>query len=578
MSGRIPQDFIDELLARSDIVEVVGGRVNLRKAGREYKGLCPFHSEKTPSFTVVPDKGFYHCFGCGAHGTALGFLMEHDRLEFPEAVEELAHAAGLDVPREAQPQGGERRDLHGLMHHAERMYQTALRESAPAVDYLKGRGIDGQTAQRYGIGYAPAGWDFLHSRLGGSAEADRALLDTGLLIENEQGRRYDRFRDRIMFPIRDSRGRTVGFGGRVLGDGEPKYLNSPETVLFHKGRELYGLHEARRAVRDLQRLVVVEGYMDVVGLARHGIGYAVATLGTATTAAQVARLFRVCDEVVFSFDGDRAGRQAAWRAMENTLGEVREGRQVRFVFMPDGEDPDSLVASEGARAFERRLASAVPLADFVVGGLREGLDLSSTDGRARLAALARPLIARIPDPIYRALLVDQLAGAVGLSATRLERLLAGDAPPPPRRAQRPARRRLPGGRPTLIRRALALLLNHPAIALDAPLPEGLATLERPGARLLRGLIEDIRRHPQMNTAMVLEHWRDDDEGRHLGRLLDIEVLDDETGAARELADILGRLADESRRERLRSLDARAEALSPAEKDELRRMLRPEKNG
>ena len=317
MAGLIPQDFIDDLIARADIAEVIGRRIQLKKAGREFKACCPFHDEKTPSFTVSPAKGFYHCFGCGAHGTAIGFLMEYDHMSFVEAVESLANMMGVDVPRNDGDKPARRYDeLLSLLADVERHYQGCLRNSPAAVDYLKRRGIDGATAARFGIGYAPDAWSEVLDAFGKSTGAIERLLAAGLVIRKDSGSHYDRFRNRIMFPIRDGRGRSIGFGGRVLGDGEPKYLNSPETVLFHKGRELYGLFEARQALRQIDRLVVVEGYMDVVALARHGIEFAVATLGTATTEEHLNRLFRMTDDVVFCFDADRAGRAAAWRALE----------------------------------------------------------------------------------------------------------------------------------------------------------------------------------------------------------------------------------------------------------------------
>ncbi len=575
MSGRIPQAFIDELLARADIIEVLGSRLQLKKAGREYKALCPFHSEKTPSFTISPDKGFYHCFGCGAHGTALGFLMEHDRLPFVEAVEELAGMVGLEVPREDSPAARVQRSHHELLAQAARIYRELLKDSAEAVGYFKGRGIDGPTAARFHLGYAPDAWDTIQQRLSGGPDAEQALLDVGLLTENERGRRYDRFRGRVMFPIRDLRGRVIGFGARVLGAGEPKYLNSPETPVFHKGRELYGLYEARQALRQITRLVVVEGYMDVIGLARHGIAYAVATLGTATTSEQLARLFRVTDEVVFCFDGDRAGRAAAWRALENALPEAREGRQIGFLFLPEGEDPDSLVAREGANAFEARLSQVQPLSDFLVERLAQAVDTSTVDGRARLAEQARPLLARLPAGVYRELLLEKLAGTVGLGAARLEKLLAagdpraGSAPADPRP---PARARPRSGRASLVRQALLRLLHCPRAALEGPDPDFLATLDRPGAALLRAVIEDIRAHPQLTPAMLLEHWREHPEGRHLGRLLDTELLVDDDAAAEEYRDIMQRLAVDARRARIEQLSARSGALEEAEKAELRALI------
>ncbi|MFQ5609178.1 MAG: DNA primase, partial [Woeseiaceae bacterium] len=428
MAGLIPQDFIDDLVARADIVEVVGRRVQLKKAGREFKACCPFHDEKTPSFTVSPTKGFYHCFGCGAHGTAVGFLMEFDHMSFVEAIESLAQAMGVDVPRNESDKPARRYDeLFGLMSQVEKGWQKALRDSHEAVDYLKKRGIDGATAQRFGIGYAPDGWSTVLDEYGKSDEAIDRLLATGLIIRKDNGRHYDRFRERLMFPIRDARGRSIGFGGRTLGDGEPKYLNSPETVLFHKGRELYGLWEARQALRHIERLVVVEGYMDVVALARNGIDFAVATLGTATTLEQLNRLFRLAENVAFCFDADRAGRKAAWRALETALPHIREGRQVRFVFLPEGHDPDSFVNEHGADAFIKAVDEGIALSDFLIGELASQVDLETVDGKARLAELAKPLINRVPTGVYRDLLLDSLATEVGLSAEKLERSIGSDS-------------------------------------------------------------------------------------------------------------------------------------------------------
>ncbi|MDH3895499.1 MAG: DNA primase, partial [Chromatiales bacterium] len=380
MAGLIPQDFIDDLIARADIIEVVGRRVQLKKAGREFKACCPFHDEKTPSFTVSPGKGFYHCFGCGAHGTAIGFLMEFDHMSFVEAIESLAGSMGVDVPRSESDKPARRYDeLFSLLDTIARHFQDCLKDSPTAVEYVKNRGIDGSTAKRFGIGYAPDGWSNVLDKFGKSTEAAQRLLATGMIIEKDNGKHYDRFRDRIMFPIRDARGRTIGFGGRTLGDGEPKYLNSPETVLFHKGRELYGLYEARQALRNIEQLVVVEGYMDAVALARHGIDFAVATLGTATTSDHLNRLFQLTENVCFAFDGDRAGRKAAWRALENALPQIREGRQIRFMFLPEGHDPDSYVNEFGTDAFLKALDEGLALSEFLIKELAGQVDMSSVD-------------------------------------------------------------------------------------------------------------------------------------------------------------------------------------------------------
>ena len=414
MAGRIPQTFIDELIARADIVEIIGSRVPLKKAGREFKACCPFHDEKTASFWVSPDKQFYHCFGCGAHGTALGFLMQYEQLPFPEAVEEIATRLGLEVPHEgggaAPPRAHE--ELSELLGRVAGFYQECLHDNERARAYLQERGLDAGIIERFRIGYAPDSWNEVLRRFGATDEARRALSAGGLIIERDTPRAgsepwYDRFRDRVMFPIRDPRGRVLGFGGRLLGAGEPKYLNSPETALFHKGQELYGLHEIRLARTSVTRLLVVEGYMDVVRLHQAGLAYAVATLGTATTPEHLKRAFRLVSEVVFAFDGDRAGRAAAWRALQNVLPELREGRELRFLFLPEGEDPDSLVGREGSAAFEARLAGALPLSEYLAMQLREQADLSHADGRAKFVALARPAVGedsagRVPGAAARA--------------------------------------------------------------------------------------------------------------------------------------------------------------------------------
>jgi DNA primase len=577
MSGLIPQHFIDDLIARADVVEVIGRRVQLRKAGREYKAVCPFHDEKTPSFTVSPTKGFYHCFGCGAHGTALGFLMEYEHLSFPEAVETLAHSMGLEVPRDEAERPAKRHDeLYRLMEDVQQHYASRLKAHPPALEYLAARGVDPATAARYGLGYAPAGWSDVLDRFGKSPEAIERLLAVGLVIRKDSGGHYDRFRDRLMFPIRDARGRVVGFGGRVLGAGEPKYLNSPETALFHKGRELDGLYEARQALRTIERLVVVEGYMDVVGLARHGIDFAVATLGTATTEEHLNRLFRLTEDVAFCFDGDRAGRAAAWRALETALPQVREGRQIRFVFLPEGHDPDSFVQQEGAAAFENALAGGLPLSQFFIDELAARVDLDSVDGRARLAELARPLLARVPAGVYRELLIGQLAAKVGLPAERLAALLSGDRARPGRTPAAPRRepRRPAGSRPSVVRRAITLLLHYPAAALDIDAPR-LVGIARPGTDLLRKLIETVQAHPDITTAGLLERWRHDPEGQHLGRLAATELPPpEEFDPAAELAQCVRRLEAAAARERVQILISKQRdgSASAAERSELAKLV------
>ncbi len=428
----IPQSFIQELLARVDIVDVVERYLPLKKAGANYKACCPFHGEKTPSFTVSQSKQFYHCFGCGANGSALGFVMEYQGLPFPEAVEELARQVGMAVPREtetpAQIQQRERAgSLHEIMAEASRYYREQLKHSQRAIDYLKRRGLTGQVAQRFGLGYAPADWQNLQAVFPDYAAA--TLSECGLVIDSEataekSARRYDRFRDRVMFPILDVRGKVIGFGGRIIDNGEPKYLNSPETPLFEKGRELYGLVQARQSMHALNQVIVVEGYMDVVALAQYGVENAVATLGTATTPVHVQKLLRQVDEVVFCFDGDRAGRKAAWRALEACLEQLQDGKRVRFLFLAEEHDPDSFVREAGAEAFRALAAKSPPLTSVLLSELSERCDLSTLEGRTQLVTEVRPLLQKLQAPIMRAQLVHALAQASQLDAPEIERLCA----------------------------------------------------------------------------------------------------------------------------------------------------------
>ena len=433
MAGLIPQSFIDDLLDRVDIVDVVDSRVKLKRSGKNYSACCPFHEEKTPSFTVSPEKQFYYCFGCGASGNALGFVMDYERLSFPEAVEQLARVTGLEVPREVQSEAEakreqEKKSIYSLLAKTDEFYQQQLRQHPSkhlAVNYLKNRGLDGKTAKAYGVGFAPPGWDNLLKALGQSDEDNHLLIEGGMLIHQEQEKKlYDRFRHRIMFPIRDTRGRVIGFGGRVLGDDKPKYLNSPETPVFHKGQELYGLYEARLAYRELPRLLVVEGYMDVVSLAQFGIGYGVATLGTACGPDHLDRAFKYTHEVVFCFDGDKAGRSAALRALDASLATMTDGRTVKFLFLPEGEDPDTLVRQIGPDKFERMIELAVPLEDYLFDAVAEGLNIRTMEGRASFSKRAAPLLDRLPKGVFRELMFDSLATRTGLNRRLLDELIA----------------------------------------------------------------------------------------------------------------------------------------------------------
>lgn len=547
MAGRIPQTFIDELMSRIDIVEVIDSRVPLKKAGREYTACCPFHNEKTPSFTVSPNKQFYHCFGCGEHGTAVGFLMEYEHLSFPEAVEELARQVGLEVPYEgpsqSEPQRQRNDNLYDLLAQSDRYYRRQLRQHPQgprAVDYLKQRGLSGEIAAEFGLGFAPPGWDNLQRELGSNAERQEQLVTTGMLIRKDDGKSYDRFRDRIMFPIRDRRGRTIAFGGRILPDTQEsgakapaKYLNSPETPLFHKGQELYGLYEARQALRDIPRLLVVEGYMDVVALAQFGIRYAVATLGTATTQEHLNRLFRLTPEVVFCFDGDRAGRDAAWRALNNALPIMREGRQIRFMFLPEGDDPDTRVRAVGQSGFEADIEKALNFSEFFFQHLGKLADTNSIDGRAQLVEQARPLLKLLPPGVFRHMMTEQLARLARLDPAELEALLSRTEQPVTAKATQ-------GHRPTAhqrgpkplspVRMALMRLLYLPELAQTAGEPGRLAELEVPGIKLLVEVLEILQENPKLNSSALLERWRGTENGSHLEKLVtwEPEVTTDES--------------------------------------------------
>ena len=505
-------------------------------------------------------------------------------MSFVEAIESLAGTMGVDVPRDQSDRPARRYDelfaLHGKRRQA--LATASCANIRVATDYLKQRGIDGATARRFGIGFAPAGWSNVLDKFGKTPETIERLLATGLIIRKDDGKHYDRFRERIMFPIRDQRGRCIAFGGRAIGDGEPKYLNSPETVLFHKGRELYGLFEARQALRHIDQLVVVEGYMDVVALARHGIDFATATLGTATTADHLNRLFRITENVVFCFDGDRAGRAAAWRALENALPQIREGRQIRFVFLPDGHDPDTYVNEYGADAFVKAVDNGVALSDFLISELSSQVDMDTVDGKARLAELAKPLVNDIPEGVYRELLVDSLATVVGLSSSKLGKMLqqgkassngGGGGEREHSGTYNHARSGPKSGQPSVIRRAITLLLNHPQ-AGDKLDIEKLAGVSRPGIDLLQDLIETVQKEPNITTAGLLERWRHDPQGRHLGKLAAVEMPDEEEfDAGQELAACLHQLALAGRRERIEFLieKQKLNPLTDDEKSELRQI-------
>ena len=502
----IPESFIQELLNRTNIVDLIDGYVRLRKAGANFTACCPFHNEKTPSFTVSESKQFYHCFGCGAHGTAIGFLMAYAGLGFVDAVKDLAGRVGMQVPEDdaQRARGGPKlTSLSEVMAQAAKYYYAQLKVSEKAIAYLKRRGLSGEIAQKFGIGYAPEGWQNLGAVFEDYTVAE--LQAAGLVIKNEQGRLYDRFRDRVMFPIISQKGEVIAFGGRVIGEGEPKYLNSPETPLFEKGQEVFGLPQARAALREKNTAIVVEGYMDVVALAQHGIGNAVATLGTATTAAHVRKLLRQVDRIVFCFDGDAAGRKAAWRALENSLDALPEQKSIGFVFLPERDDPDSFVRSQGMDAFERLVAEALPLSEFLLRELALDCDMTSAEGRAKLVADAKPLLNRLQTPFLRLQLVKRLAEASGFSQVEVEKLcdLRPMVKPAPAKAPRQA--------PSLLRPLLRMLLQKPALATRLPLAALPANVEE--ARAVRSLCEAILAagDPPPAYSVLLERFRGNED-------------------------------------------------------------------
>ncbi len=580
MAGRIPRNFIDDLLARVDIVDIVDARVKLKKQGKNYGACCPFHNEKTPSFSVSQEKQFYHCFGCGAHGNAIDFLMEFDRLEFVEAIEELASGVGLQVPREQSSSGTfnnapqassqEKRSLYDLLGSIAQYYRSQLKVSTNthAIDYLKGRGLSGEIVQKFGIGYVPDEWDCVRKNFGQQKDIQDMLVSGGMLIENDKGNRYDRFRGRIMFPIRDRRGRVIGFGGRVLGEGTPKYLNSPETPVFHKGKELYGLFEVLQTYREPKQVLVVEGYMDVVALAQYGVDYSVASLGTSTTGDHLQLLFRQTNTVVCCYDGDNAGREAAWRAMENALGYLNGNKTLKFMFLPDGEDPDSYIRNFGKDAFEEQVASAIPLTDFLFNGLMARVvDNSSREGRFRVIHLAEPLINSVRDESLKLYLWQELSLRTGLSSEQVQGALSKNtktetaAPPKPHREIKR----------TPMREVIALLIQNPAYVEQVPDLNSVSEIALPGLSLLLDVVDKCRISPHITTGQLLEHWRNSNNEKLLSRLAAWEIpLQDEANEQDIFLDALDNVIAQCIEKQIEALQAkeRSIGLSADEKREL----------
>ncbi len=595
--GRIPREFIDELLIRADVVDVINARVPLKKKGREYTACCPFHNEKTPSFTVSPNKQFYHCFGCGVHGSAISFLMEYEHLEFVEAIESLAESLGITVPREAGGKGpsDEQRqrskDLFTLLQDASEFYQLQLKGSDKAVNYLKGRDLSGEVSKRFGIGYSPAGWDnFYKPFLQNYSE--QQLVDSGLVIKNADDpnnvKTYDRYRDRIMFPIRNRKGQTIGFGGRVLGDDLPKYINSPETSVFHKGSELYGFYEARMNTKNLGRIIVVEGYMDVIALAQFGVSYAVATLGTATTQDHIKQLFRAVPEVIFCFEGDRAGREAAWRALENALPIMQDGKEIKFLFLPDGEDPDTQIRKIGQKAFEELFTEASSLTGYFSENLHDRFNITSDEGKSRFIQEASKLLHQMPDTLIKDQLVSRLAKQTNIDERTLLKRVSqsksnqqssyqnnhpnepqldeqyGSSRPVSRLSNREVRQ-------TPIRYAISLLLSNPSLVNFVENIEQIVLSELPGSDLLTTLIETLQESPNINAAALLERWRNTEFEAPLILLMKWQPESDDEEILRcEFEDCLKHIHDRAKKIKVENLlhKERTVGLNNQEKQEL----------
>ena len=585
MSGLIPQHFIDDLIARADIVDVLSKRIDLKKAGKEFKAVCPFHNDKNPSLTISPLKGFYHCFSCGAHGTALGFLMEYENLNFVEAVESLASELGVEVPYENKGNPIKKNDdLFLLMNTIQKKFQNNLKNNTKAIQYLKKRGIDGKTAKKYKIGYAEKGWSNILDNFGSSDSDIKSLLKLGLIIKKENNKGYyDRFRDRIIFPIRDNRGRFIGFGGRIFEGDQPKYLNSPETPIFHKGRELYGLYECQKSMRVIEKVIVVEGYMDVIGLSQNGVEYSVASMGTATTDDHFTRLFRLSDTICFCFDGDQAGYLAAWRALENSLSHLKDGRQIKFVFLPDGEDPDSYIRKNSTGNFEKLLNNGTDLSDFMIQRTSEDIDLKSVDGKARLAERIKPLINRMPRGIFKELIIEKLSALVGLSAKKLEQSISEDKITNKRKSSfnyAPRRKNINTKKdsPSVIKKSISLILNYPEAVKEISNIE-FVNYKKPGIKILIKLLKNISDEPDMNTAALIERWREDDEGKYLSKLaINLFPKNEEFNAEEELNNCLAQITKNFYNERINSLIKKQadNQLTSDEKVELKEIIHKNK--
>lgn len=534
--SRIPKSFIEDLLVRTDIVEIIGNRIKLRKTGNNFTALCPFHNEKTPSFTVSPNKQFYYCFGCGAHGNAISFIMNFDRMEFVDAIETLASYIGLDVPREISKTSTFITEFHQILAKSNHYYQQQLRSANNAIAYLKTRGLSGEICKRFNIGYAPPGWNNLLAKLGKTNTSQSQLVTAGMLIKKEDNHLYDRFRNRIMFPIHDQRGNVIGFGGRSIGDEFPKYLNSPETPIFNKSQELYGLYEAKQTNNNLSHIIIVEGYMDVISLAQHGITYAVATLGTATTTKHIQKLLRYTSKIIFCFDGDIAGKKAAWRALKNTLPLMRDGIQASFLFLPENEDPDSQIRKESKSNFLKRIHNAIPLSEFFFTQLieEETININTVDGRAHIAQKANQLLDTIPNGIFYQLMLKKLAKKIHLDTSEIRNFNKMNKTSPTYKHNITKS-------PSLVLSAIKLLLHYPQLAKYGKNLNQIADINLPYIQLLAEILTLLIQHPDFTTANILEHWRNKKEAQLLAELTASEIPIAAQNLQNEFTDTIKRL-------------------------------------
>ncbi len=548
MAGKIPQPFIDQVLNQTDIVDLINGYIDLKNKGKEYSACCPFHGEKTPSFTVSPEKQFYHCFGCGAHGTAINFLMEHEGLQFIEAIEVLANRLGLDVVTEdGSAPRNDNHKLYQVLDEANKYYQKQLRSNQDAISYLKSRGISGEIASKFNIGFAPTGFNNITKNFSNNFDKPQ-LVNSGLLSEKAENKTYDRFRSRIMFPIKDTRGRTIGFGGRSIDDTMPKYMNSPETELFHKGNTLYGIYEARQSLGKISQMIIVEGYMDVVALSQHGINNCVATLGTATTTQNIRNLLRFSSDLIFCFDGDRAGRDAAWKALDQMLPEFKDGINIRFAFMPQGEDPDSLIRGLGKDAFNDYLNNAASLSEYFFTNLIKDIDTSTPDGRAKLASTAKPLLAKIPPTVFRDLMYKELNERVGTTISVSPSIVNNTT-----QSSSNANKQSRSLKYTKTRLAIALLIRDPALAKNALAVEELSHLSSvPGVSLLIQLLEIIDVEPNISPIALVERFHGQDDYASLQKLLLWDPPDMENRES-SFIQTMDRFKDDIRRNELDSI-------------------------